>query len=235
MNANIFEKANQIIRLCDAAYLGVIDEDGFPSVSTVSSIKADSIFEAWFTTGTDANKTKRLLKNNRASVCYQKDGSNITLVGEAEIVTCQDTKSGLWQDWFINHFPLGETDPTYCVIKFTTKRVSLWIDNESAAFTIAELLTIQSRCGLLCHGCTFKEPCHCGGCIETGGNPFHGACPVAACCQEKGYEHCGQCDVLPCEKLYQYSYLDGEHSDKPQGARVAVLKAWAERNKMQGC
>ena len=109
MNANIFAKANQIIQTCDAAYLGVIDEDGSPSVSTASPIKAESIFEAYFATGLDANKTKRLLRDKRASVCCHADGNNITLVGEAEILTDQPTKTRLWLDWFIHHFPLGET------------------------------------------------------------------------------------------------------------------------------
>jgi general stress protein 26 len=53
-------------------------------------------------------------------------------VGEAEILTDQETKSRFWQDWFITHFPGGETDPNYCIIKITTKRVSLWVDNEGA-------------------------------------------------------------------------------------------------------
>ena len=48
MNPNIFAKANQIIKNCEAVYLGVIDEDGFPSVSTVSVIKPENIFEAYF-------------------------------------------------------------------------------------------------------------------------------------------------------------------------------------------
>ena len=41
MSSNIFVKANQIIKTCDAAYLGVIDENGFPHVSTVSTIKPE--------------------------------------------------------------------------------------------------------------------------------------------------------------------------------------------------
>ena len=85
MNSNIFTKANQIIRACDAAYLGVIDENGCPHVSTVSTIKTENIFTAYFATGMGANKTKRLLKDKRASVCYRADGNNITLVGEAEM------------------------------------------------------------------------------------------------------------------------------------------------------
>ena len=144
MNPDMLTKANQIIMKCTEAYIGVIDEKGYPSVSTVSTIRPEGIFEAYFATGLEANKTKRLLKDKRASVCFRAGSNNITLVGEAEICTDQPTKRRMWLDWFINHFPLGETDPNYCVIKFTTKRVSLWIDYESAEFTINELQKVQS-------------------------------------------------------------------------------------------
>ena len=253
MDVNIFAKANQIIKTCDAAYLGVIDESGYPHVSTISPVNSENIFAAYFATGMDANKTKRLLRDKRASVCYRADGNNITLVGEAEILTDQKTKSRCWLDSFINHFPGGETDPNYCIVKFTAKRASLWIENESVEFMIDDLLTVQSRCGLLCKWCTYREPYGCGGCIETNGNPFHGECPVAKCCQDKGFTHCGECSDLPgkcsdpdckridangffecggcdntsCDKLYPYSYKDPDHGDNPPGARIEVCKAWA--------
>jgi len=136
MNAKIIQRANQIIQSCDTAYIGVLDESGCPSVSTVSPIKPENLFEAYFATGLDANKTKRLLKDKRASICYCKDGANITLVGEAAILSDQPTKSRLWLDWFADHFPGGETDPNYCIIQFTTKRVSLWVDGQSAEFPL---------------------------------------------------------------------------------------------------
>lgn len=91
----------------------------------------------------------------------------------------------------------------------------------------------DSRCGLHCTGCEWKESHGCGGCIETNGHPFHGECPVAICCQEKGYYHCGECDIIPCDKLYAYSYLDPEHGDKPPGARVEVCRRWAGESGMQ--
>jgi len=252
MDANIIAKANQIIKICDAAYLGVIDENGCPHVSTVSTIKPENIIEAYFATGIGANKTRRLLRDKRASVCYRVDGNNITLVGEAGILTGQEIKSRSWSDRFINHFSGGETDPNYCIIKFTAKRASLWINNESAEFTIDELLTIHSRCGLLCKWCTYRESQGCGGCVETNGHPFHGECPVAKCCQDKGCNHCGECGFLPgecadpdcrridangfyecggcantsCDMLYSYSYKDPDHGDNPPGARVEICKAW---------
>ena len=85
---------------------------------------------------------------------------------------------------------------------------------------------IESRCGLLCSSCSYREPFKCGGCVETNGHPFHGECPVAECCQSKGYEHCGLCPEMPCEQLCAYS-TDKEHGDNPPGARIEQLKKWA--------
>lgn len=90
---------------------------------------------------------------------------------------------------------------------------------------------VESRCGLLCSNCTYRESCNCGGCAATNGHPFHGECGIAACCQGKGLEHCGQCTGLPCKQLYAYSYLDKEHGDNPPGARIEQLKRWAAEEK----
>lgn len=92
---------------------------------------------------------------------------------------------------------------------------------------------IDSRCGLHCTGCGWRESHGCGGCIETQGFPFHGECPVAKCCQAKGLAHCGECAVIPCNKLYAYSYLDPGHGDKPQDARVDVCRKWAAESGKQ--
>jgi hypothetical protein len=86
---------------------------------------------------------------------------------------------------------------------------------------------VESRCGLVCSECEYKkEPYNCGGCVATNGNPFYGECKVAACCQSKGFGHCGRCHDMPCEMLYFYSYLDKEHGDNPPGARIEKLKKW---------
>lgn len=93
---------------------------------------------------------------------------------------------------------------------------------------LGEREEVESRCGLHCKTCEWREPCNCGGCIETMGNPFHGECPVAVCCQNKGIEHCGECENIPCELLTQYS-CDPEHGDNPKGARIAQCKRWARQ------
>lgn len=228
MNVNIIEKASILIREAQEAFMGVIDENGFPSVSTLSSIKTEGIFKCFYATGAGANKTKRILADPRVSVCYRKDDDNVTLVGEAGILTDQETRHNLWQDWFINHFPKGMDDPDYVIIQVIVKRVSLWIQGESAEFPVSGLLKVQSRCGLLCDGCAFREQTNCGKCLDTNGHPFHGECPVAVCCQDKGHMHCGECEQFPCHQLHTYSCLDKEHGDCPPGARLSVLQYWKD-------
>lgn len=84
---------------------------------------------------------------------------------------------------------------------------------------------IDTRCGLSCFSCEFKESENCGGCIETNGKPFHGECPVAICCQRKNLVHCGECPDFVCELLNQYS-CDPEHGDNPAGARIEQCRKW---------
>jgi len=142
MNTNLFEKANEMIRTFEYASFGVIDEDGYPSVSAISLCNPENISELYFAATTDSNKVNRLQKNNRASINCYSSMNNISLIGETEIISDQETKSKYWQAWQdwvargADVYPDGVSDPNYCYIKFTTKRVALWIDDEGAEFTL---------------------------------------------------------------------------------------------------
>ena len=139
MNKKLFKKANELIKTFAYASFGVIDENGCPSVSAISMQNPESISELYFTTTMDSNKVKRLGENNKASINCYTSMNNITLVGETEIVSDQETKSKYWQDWVARGsdiYPGGASDPNYCFIRFTTKRVALWIDDEGAEFTL---------------------------------------------------------------------------------------------------
>lgn len=226
MNANILKKAFDLVDSVENGYFAHMDSDGFPHVATRSKISSKGIEEFYFATDTSGSMATGISKDSRASICLRKDNNNVTVIGEAVIVTDQAVKESLWLDWFINHFPLGPSDPEYCIIKFITKKVSLWVDGEIAKFSMEEARRVTSRCGLLCQTCEWKEPYHCNECITSMGHPFHGECPIAICCQDRGFIHCGQCPEMPCSKLYEYSCGEGEHCDKPKGARLDVLKMW---------
>ncbi|MCL2753804.1 MAG: pyridoxamine 5'-phosphate oxidase family protein [Defluviitaleaceae bacterium] len=132
----MLEKANEFIKTHSNASFSVIDENGFPSASAIWLMGHKGVSEIYFSTPKGSNKYQRLQKCNKASINTYSDFNNLTLVGEAVVLTDQESKSKHWQEPFIHIYPEGDTDPTYCIIKFTTKRVSLHIDHEGAEFTL---------------------------------------------------------------------------------------------------
>ncbi len=117
------------------------------------------------------------------------------------------------------HHEIYLSDPRKCDISKLKTVIRLPVKKSEA------IHTVDSRCGLHCTGCEYKNTCGCGGCIETNGHPFHGECPVAICCQDKGITHCGECRDIPCRLLIQYS-CDPEQGDTPKGSRIEQCKRW---------
>ena len=91
--------------------------------------------------------------------------------------------------------------------------------------TEAASASVESRCGLLCSACEYREQMNCKGCIQID-KPFWGdSCPVKACCEEKRLEHCGQCEQFPCTILHGFAY-DEKQGD--QGKRIEQCKCWKQ-------
>ncbi len=87
---------------------------------------------------------------------------------------------------------------------------------------------IESRCGIVCSECSYKEKMNCAGCVNIA-KPFWAAtaeenCPVKSCCEGKDLDNCGFCADFPCEMLNQFSY-DKEQGD--DGKRIRQCKIWA--------
>jgi len=82
---------------------------------------------------------------------------------------------------------------------------------------------VESRCGILCNQCEYREKVNCGGCV-TITKPFWGdACPVKSCCEENEHKHCGECNDFPCDLLNQFAY-DKEQGD--DGKRIEQCEKW---------
>jgi len=88
---------------------------------------------------------------------------------------------------------------------------------------LEEIKMIDSRCGILCSECEYRESMKCSGCVNIT-KPFWGEqCPVKSCCENKTLEHCGECEVFPCDLLTQFAY-DKEQGDN--GKRIEQCKKW---------
>jgi general stress protein 26 len=147
MNQEIIARAEKIIDsktgyigdgMEGYAALALIDENGYPTASTLTIAKADGIKWLTFNTSLSRNTVKRIQKCNRAGVCINSSEYNITLVGTVEILTDSDTKNNMWFPVMANHWS-GPDDPEYCVLRFTTERYSLFVGYEEAKGTLKDV------------------------------------------------------------------------------------------------
>jgi len=148
MSKKAIAKAEEIVKSKTAAVnmgvgvtLSLLDHEGYPTTSTLSISKADGIRQITFGAFLDSNKAKRAKEDSRACVCIFDDDYesgayyNITLVGDVEVVTDTETKKETWYEGLEEHFLGGIDDPDYCVLKFITKRYSLWVNMEEEETT----------------------------------------------------------------------------------------------------
>ncbi len=82
---------------------------------------------------------------------------------------------------------------------------------------------IQSRCGLLCSECEYREQMHCPGCLAISKPFWADACPVKSCCEDKGHDHCGQCPQFPCNTLTAFAYDEAQGDG---GKRIDQCRRW---------
>lgn len=124
----IEEKAAQMVAAAQVITVASIDENGYPRPVAMSKLK-DEQGAIYISTGTNSAKTAHFKANAKAGVSIVEGGNSIVYTGEMDIVTDETVKRSLWGDWMLDHFPGGMEDPEYCVLKFTPKSATYWIDN----------------------------------------------------------------------------------------------------------
>ncbi|MCL2405567.1 MAG: pyridoxamine 5'-phosphate oxidase family protein, partial [Defluviitaleaceae bacterium] len=140
------------------AVLALLDENGYPTASTLTIAKADGINWLTFCTSPDSNKAMRVGTCNRASVCISTSEYNITLVGTAEIITDEASKKASWLPQMANTWS-GPHDPSFCVLRFNTQRYNIYFADNDAHTTgtlsppqkekklsIAPILSFNGQC-----------------------------------------------------------------------------------------
>ena len=223
---NALKRVSDIISSTSEAAVAVLDEEGYPHVSQRSLIHPTTIGEVYFSSNRKGNLHRRIEANGRTGLTFPHEEHNVTFTGMTEVITDTEIKRSRWLDWFDKHFSGGPEGEEFTLFRFTTERISLWLEGEPFYLNREDIFTVDSYCGLYCSRCSFREEFNCPGCLRSAGNPFWGSCPVGSCAEKRGIAHCGHCPDGPCEKLTEYSCGEGEHSDNPKGARLEVMKLW---------
>lgn len=126
------EKAVALLAQCENVTVASVDSDGYPRPVQMSKIRTKGFSEVWMATSAGSVKVKDFRENNKAGLCYEHYGDSVSLRGTVEIVTDDDIRKEMWQDWFIHHFPEGPADKDYILLHFTGTKATFWINGEFA-------------------------------------------------------------------------------------------------------
>jgi general stress protein 26 len=127
----------------DIAYIGSVDEDGFPQIKGMLVLEHKSLKTQYFSTNVSSKRAKQFLKNPKASVYYTDNTKDLykgaLFTGTIEVCFDHETKAFLWRDGFEIYYPAGIDDTDYCVYKFTAEKVNYYHALSNTTLSIEEI------------------------------------------------------------------------------------------------
>lgn len=137
MNINLIQKAEKLLSQCNVCTVASVSEKGYPRICVLMPLKTDGIKEFWFSTGSSGTKVRHFKNSDKAGVTFYNGGDSVTLTGIMEVVEDKTVKDNLWRDFLGKHFPNGgKDDPEYCILHFTAKETTVYIDGEFETFAL---------------------------------------------------------------------------------------------------
>jgi pyridoxamine 5'-phosphate oxidase len=101
-----------------------IDENGYPNAKSMFKVKNDGLRYFWFSTNTSSIRTRHWLERPAACIYFvdANDFHGLMLTGKMQVYTDNETKLAFWKQGDEMYYPLGPTDPDYCILRFTADR-----------------------------------------------------------------------------------------------------------------
>lgn len=105
-----------------------IAEDGYPNAKSMFKSKNEGLKTFWFSTNVSAARTKQWTERPNACIYFLDSGNihGLMLTGQMKVCTDNETKLAFWRPGDERYYPLGPTDPDYCMLKFTAEEGNYW-------------------------------------------------------------------------------------------------------------
>ncbi len=105
------------------AMLGTNGDKGYPNVKAMIKMENEGLNRIWLSTNTSSKRVGQLVRDPKACVYFVdfEQWMGLMLVGEAEVLGDMESRKRLWREGFEKYYPLGVTDPDYCVLRFTAR------------------------------------------------------------------------------------------------------------------
>lgn len=129
---NLVDKQN-------VAFISSIDGDGYPNMKAMlPPRKREGIKVFYFTTNTSSMRVAQYRENPKASIyfCDRRFYRGVMLRGTMEVLEDSGSKEMIWQEGDTMYYPLGVTDPDYCVLKFTAESGRFYSSFKSENFEV---------------------------------------------------------------------------------------------------
>lgn len=121
------------------AYISSIDKDGYPNTKAMlAPRKREGIKVFYFTTNTSSMRTAQYRENAKACIYFsdRRFFRGVMLRGTMEVLEDAESKEMIWQEGDTLYYPLGVTDPDYCVLKFTAEDGRYYSNFKSETFYV---------------------------------------------------------------------------------------------------
>jgi general stress protein 26 len=104
------------------SFISSIDDEGFPNTKAMlPPRKREGIKTFYFTTNTSSMRVAQYRQKPEACIyfCDKRFFRGVMLKGKMEVLEDRESREAIWRDGDTVYYPLGVTDPDYCVLKFT--------------------------------------------------------------------------------------------------------------------
>ena len=130
-----------LIDKCSIAQLCYTDKDGFPVTrAMLKPRERNGLREFYFTTNTSSEKVKALRNNPKAGIYFvdRRFFRGLSLAGTAEILEDAAVKERIWRDGDEQYYSKGVTDPDYCVIRITVRKIRYYSNFKSVDYSVQD-------------------------------------------------------------------------------------------------
>ncbi len=121
------------------AFIASVDGEGYPCCKAMLAPRVrDGLRTFYFTTNTSSQRVAHYRRNPKAAVyfCDEANFQGVLLRGTMTVCEDQATKDLIWREGDTEYYPLGPTDPDYCVLRFTAEKARYYSDYSSEELTI---------------------------------------------------------------------------------------------------
>ena len=136
---NAVQTIGNLIEKQGIALISSVDTAGYPNTKAMlAPRKREGIRTFYFTTNTSSMRVGQYQQNSKACVYFydRRFYRGVMLLGNIEVLEDAASKEMIWQEGDTMYYPLGVTDPDYCVLKFTAQQGRYYANFQSEDFTV---------------------------------------------------------------------------------------------------